>query len=41
MSSVQTTGLTLRLGRYMVVDKRPEAEAEPYVDADGRPDSGA
>ena len=28
-----------RTDRYFVVDKRPEAE--PYVDADGEPDSGA
>jgi hypothetical protein len=28
-----------RTGRYAVVDKRPEAE--PYVGADGKPDSGA
>jgi hypothetical protein len=28
-----------RAERYVVVDKRPEAE--PYVGADGRPDSGA
>jgi len=28
-----------RTERYVVVDKRPEAE--PYVGADGKPDSGA
>jgi hypothetical protein len=28
-----------RADRYVVVDKRPEAE--PYVGADGKPDSGA
>jgi hypothetical protein len=28
-----------RTERYVVVDKRPEAE--PYVGADGKPDNGA